>query len=88
MIFGCMRDKKYEEMLALLRPHTREMILTKGSSARFIEPSELLKLVPGAHVEPTLPEAIAYVRAKASPEETILVCGSLYLIGEARVLLQ
>jgi dihydrofolate synthase/folylpolyglutamate synthase len=88
MIFGCMRDKKYEEMLALLRPHAREMILTKGSSARFIEPSELLKLVPGAHVEPTLPEAIAYVRAKASPEETILVCGSLYLIGEARVLLQ
>jgi len=39
-------------------------------------------------VEPTLPEAIAYARTKASPEETILVCGSLYLIGEARVLLQ
>jgi dihydrofolate synthase/folylpolyglutamate synthase len=88
MIFGCMRDKKYEEMLTLLRPHAREMILTKGSSTRFIEPSALLELVPGAHVEPALPEAIAYARAKASPEETILVCGSLYLIGEARVLLQ
>jgi len=88
MIFGCMRDKKYEEMLSLLRPHAREMILTQGSSSRFIEPSTLLKLVPDAHVEPTLPEAIAYARTKASPEETILVCGSLYLIGEARVLLQ
>jgi dihydrofolate synthase/folylpolyglutamate synthase len=88
MIFGCMRDKKYEEMLTLLRPHAREMVLTKGSSTRFIEPSALLELVPGAHVEPALPEAIAYARAKASPEETILVCGSLYLIGEARVLLQ
>lgn len=88
MIFGCMRDKKYEVMLALLRPLAREMILTKGSSPRFIEPSVLLELVPGAHVEPTLPEAIAYARAKASPEETVLVCGSLYLIGEARVLLQ
>jgi dihydrofolate synthase/folylpolyglutamate synthase len=88
MIFGCMRDKKYEEMLTLLRPHAREMILTKGSSARFMEPSALLELVPGAHVEPSLPEAIAYARAKVSPEETILVCGSLYLIGEARVLLQ
>jgi dihydrofolate synthase/folylpolyglutamate synthase len=88
MIFGCMRDKKYEEMLSLLRPHAREMILTQGSISRFIEPSTLLKLVPDAHVEPTLPEAIAYARTKASPEETILVCGSLYLIGEARVLLQ
>src|SRR5712671_3867527 len=39
MIFGCMADKKYEEMLTLLQPHAREMILTKGSSARFIEPS-------------------------------------------------
>ena len=88
MIFGCMRDKKYEEMLTLLRPHAREMILTKGSSARFMEPSALLELVPGAHVESALAEAIAYARAKSSPEETILVCGSLYLIGEARVLLQ
>ena len=88
MIFGCMRDKKYPEMLTLLRPHAREVILTKGSSARFIEPAALLELVPIAHVEPTLNEAIAYAREKASPEETVLVCGSLYLIGEARALLQ
>jgi folylpolyglutamate synthase/dihydropteroate synthase len=83
-----MRDKKYEEMLTILRPHAREMILTKGSSPRFIEPSALLELVPGAHVEASLPDAIAYARSTASPEETVLVCGSLYLIGEARVLLQ
>jgi len=88
MIFGCMRDKKYEEMLSLLRPHAREIIFTKGASARFIEPSALLKLVPGARVESSLPEAIAYARTAALPEETVLVCGSLYLIGEARVLLQ
>jgi len=87
MIFGCMRDKKYEEMLKFLRPHAREMILTKGTSARFIEPASLLELVPGARVEASLPEAIDYVRSTASPEETVLICGSLYLIGEARVLL-
>jgi dihydrofolate synthase/folylpolyglutamate synthase len=88
MIFGCMRDKKYEEMLAMLRPHAREMILTKGASPRFLETSALLELVPDGHVEPTLADAIAYARTKSAPEETILVCGSLYLIGEARVLLQ
>jgi dihydrofolate synthase/folylpolyglutamate synthase len=37
MIFGCMRDKNYKEMLALLRPHAREIILTKASSPRSMD---------------------------------------------------
>jgi dihydrofolate synthase / folylpolyglutamate synthase len=88
MIFGCMRDKNYEEMLNLLRPHVREIIFTKASSPRFIEPSTLLQVVPDARVVPSLPDAIHYARDTAVPEETVLACGSLYLIGEARVLLQ
>jgi dihydrofolate synthase / folylpolyglutamate synthase len=88
IIFGCMGDKNYEAMLNLLKPQAREIIFTRGTNARFIEPSALLKLAPGARVEPSLTDAIAYVRTAASPEETVLVCGSLYLIGEARVLLQ
>jgi dihydrofolate synthase/folylpolyglutamate synthase len=88
MIFGCMRDKNYEQMLNLLRPHIREIVFTKPSSDRSIEPVKLQELVPDAHVEPSLSDAIEYVRRTASPEETVLVCGSLYLIGEARSLLQ
>jgi dihydrofolate synthase/folylpolyglutamate synthase len=88
MIFACMRDKKYEEMLELLKPHAREMIFTVASSSRSIEPSALQELVPEARVEASLESAIAYVRATASAEETVLICGSLYLIGEARVALQ
>ena len=88
MIFGCVGDKNYEAMLGLLKPHAKEIIFTRGTNSRFVEPSVLLKYAPGAHVESSLPDAIAYALAAASPEETVLVCGSLYLIGEARVLLQ
>ena len=88
MIFGCMQDKNYEEMLALLRPHAREIILTKASSPRSADPSKLKELVPEARIEPSIGEAVAYVRSNASPDETVLVCGSLYLIGEARAVLQ
>src|SRR5712671_1311027 len=77
MIFGCMRDKKHDEMLALLRPHTREIILTKASSPRSAEPSMLKELVPEARIEPSIGDAVGYVRSTATPDETVLICGSL-----------
>jgi len=90
MIFGCMRDKNYEEMLKVLQPYTREIIFTKpmqAKNARSLEPSKLQELVPQALVKPSLQEAIDHVRATASPDETVLICGSLYLVGEARAIL-
>jgi len=87
MIFGCMGDKSYDVMLKILKPHAREIIFTKGENSRFMDPSALQKLVPGSHATGSLTEAVAYARAASPPEETVLVCGSLYLIGEARSLL-
>jgi folylpolyglutamate synthase/dihydropteroate synthase len=75
-------------MLESLKPHAREIILTAASSSRSIDPSALQEFAPEARVEPSLESAIAYARATAAPEETVLICGSLYLIGEARVALQ
>jgi folylpolyglutamate synthase/dihydropteroate synthase len=43
---------------------------------------------PGAHATDSPGEAIAFARANSKPDETIVVCGSLYLIGEVRSLLQ
>jgi dihydrofolate synthase/folylpolyglutamate synthase len=88
MIFGSMRDKKYSEMLQRLRPHSREIVFTKASNARSVEPEVLLETIPEGRVEPSISDAIAYMRRAASPSETILVCGSLYLVGEARAILK
>jgi dihydrofolate synthase/folylpolyglutamate synthase len=88
IIFGAMADKEFEEMLAILKPYARQFVFTKPQSSRAKEPAELQKLVPGSHVESTVSGAISYARQKAPAGTTILICGSLYLIGEARGLLQ
>ncbi len=87
IIFGAMADKQFEEMIRLLDPHASRFIFTKPQSSRAKDPVELKKLVPDAHVEESVEGAIRFVRANAPADRTILICGSLYLIGEARVLL-
>jgi dihydrofolate synthase/folylpolyglutamate synthase len=88
MVFGCMADKDYEKMLELLRPRVRQMIFTKVQGSRSKSPAELQALWPGAHVTDSPGEALAFARAHCKPDETIMVCGSLYLIGEVRSLLE
>src|SRR5437870_4518944 len=88
LVFGVMADKDYPEMLEILKPHVRQFIFTKPSSNRALDPAKLGALVRGPHLEPSVARAIEYARANAPADMTILICGSLYLIGEARAVLQ
>src|SRR5262245_14178530 len=87
VILGVMADKQFEEMIAILRPHARQFIFTKPKSSRAKDPAELQKLVEGSFTRDSVSEAIEFARANA-PNATILICGSLYLIGEARPMLE
>ncbi len=84
IIFGAMTDKPFEEMIELLRPHARQFIFPKMQSGRAKEPEELQKLAAGSRIEQSVREAMEFARANAPHDTTILICGSLYLIGEAR----
>jgi dihydrofolate synthase/folylpolyglutamate synthase len=86
IIFGAMADKQYEEMIAILRPHAEQFVFTKPHSSRAKEPLDLQKLVTGSLAASTLAEAIHLAGHHAPSNATILICGSLYLIGEARQL--
>jgi dihydrofolate synthase/folylpolyglutamate synthase len=88
MIFGAMADKQTDEMVAVLRPHARRMIFTRAQSLRAKDPAQMQALVPGSHTEGSVGEAIAYARTHAPAAGVVLICGSLYLIGEARSVLQ
>jgi dihydrofolate synthase/folylpolyglutamate synthase len=90
MIFGCMADKDYEQMLKLLQPRVREIIFTKAEGGRSKDPMELQALWPGAgaHVAASPREAIELARVGFDPSDTVVVCGSLYLIGEVRSMLK
>src|SRR5262245_33978777 len=87
IIFGAMADKQFEEMIAILKTHARQFIFTKPQSARAKDPADLQKLIPDALVEPTVAQAIDRALSESPPDATILICGSLYLIGESRALL-
>jgi len=88
VVFGVMADKQFEEMIAILRPHACQFVFTKPKSCRAKDPAELQRLVEGSHVELTVADAVDYARLNAPLDTTILICGSLYLIGEARPMLE
>lgn len=87
LIFGAMADKDYSAMLDILRPYVRQFIFTKAQSSRAADPRDLQVLHSGSHVEGSVREAIEYARTSAAEDETIVICGSLYVVGEARSIL-
>ena len=84
IVFGAMADKQFEEMITILKPHAQQFIFTKPQTSRAKEPESLQSFVPGSRVEPNVAQAIQYAALNAPADATILICGSLYLIGEAR----
>lgn len=87
MIFGVMQDKAPLEMARILFPAARKVILTKANSPRAAQPQalarELAPLHNGLTCAASLPEALAEASRDSMPNQLILICGSLYLAGEA-----
>ena len=79
-----MADKQFEEMISTLKPYAQQFIFTRAQSSRSKDPIELQRLVPGSVVTATIAEAIQKARLEAPANATVMVCGSLYLVGEAR----
>ena len=83
-VFGAMADKDVPAMLDALRPLTTEVVFTEPASPRAVPVSELVRLwgAPSA-TAPTVAEALATAQALAGPNGVVVVCGSLYVAGEA-----
>ena len=89
LIFAAMADKDIEAMAAALGGASRRVLLAPALSARSAAPEELARRFagsrPDARTAPSLAAALEEVLADPS-SETIIVAGSLYLVGEARAL--
>jgi len=88
IIFGAMADKQFEEMISILKPHARQFVFTRTQSGRAKDPVELQALIPESQATMSVTEAIQTAVRHAPADTTILICGSLYLIGEARPILR
>ena len=94
MVFGAMNDKDAAEILSILAPSSDLLVLTKADNTRSRLPADLNSDLPD-DFDPskvllieTVAEALDEAGKRTRSEGTILVTGSLYLVGEARRLLK
>jgi dihydrofolate synthase/folylpolyglutamate synthase len=85
IIIGMVKDKEIDTVLSLL-PHAANYYFTQAHIPRAL-PAEMLKEKAGefnlkGKVIPDVNEAVKEARSKANKDDLILVCGSVFLVGE------
>jgi len=85
IVFGVVKDKEVEKVLALL-PHAAHYYFTQAQIPRAL-PATILKEKAGqfnlqGEVYPDANAAITIAKSKADKNDLILVCGSVFLVGE------
>lgn len=83
LLFGVLGDKDVAEMLGPLAERARRIVLTTPASDRARSPEELATLLPGREVE-IVPDLGQALDRALQPGVRLVVCGSIYLIGEVR----
>lgn len=88
LVFGAMRDKHVDEMAGVLFPLARRIIATRVRMKRAATTPQLAKIgaALGASVieEVAIDDALSRAESLAQTGETVVVAGSLYLVGAVR----
>ena len=86
LLFGALADKYAADMLPRLLPHVGDVTLTTPASSRALVPRDLALLAPQRETRIVADAAAALSAALAggSASRPLLVCGSLYLVGDLR----
>ncbi len=91
-VMGILADKSYGGVASIIAPSCDEVIVTKPDVPRGLDPrvlaEEVGKYVEKVRVEPDIGKALDAALAKVTPEDVMLCCGSLYLVGSARTYLR
>ena len=91
LVFGAMRDKHFREMGEILFPLARRVVATRVRMARAATTKQLAEIgrttAQDVIEEPAVRSALSRARSLARPGETVVVAGSLYLVGAVRKLL-
>jgi dihydrofolate synthase/folylpolyglutamate synthase len=85
LVFAVMADKAWPAMLEHLLPRAAEVVVTRVGR-RGLDPAGLAAAVGDTSTVRVVPDAGAAVRGaieRASPDDAVLVTGSLFLVGEA-----
>jgi dihydrofolate synthase/folylpolyglutamate synthase len=95
LVWASMADKDLAGTLLTVAPMAAEIIFTRPESERAARPEALRDLLPGELRQNTrisctesVQAALDLAMAGAGPDDLICVAGSLYLVGQARLLLR
>ena len=87
LVIGVMADKAIGEMMRAIVPLADYTIFTRPLYSRAAEPENLMaKAVPfgkPGEITPFLTDALTRAKEIADPRDLIVVCGSLFTVGEA-----
>jgi dihydrofolate synthase / folylpolyglutamate synthase len=82
MVYGALADKAWSEVLGVLAPRFPDRVYACPKGRAAADPHALAGLHAGA-VHPDVKDALTAARALAG-DGLVVVCGSVYLVGEAR----
>ena len=87
-LVGVLEDKDYHSMVGQLLPLAKAFITITPDSQRALQAQALADYLRGegaeAHSCETVQQGMEKALSMAGPEDVVCVCGSLYMIGEAR----
>jgi dihydrofolate synthase/folylpolyglutamate synthase len=93
VVFGAMKDKKLDEIAAILFPAAQHLILTEPDNpraARAADLHRLAKMIGGQEngfASPSVSEALRQAKDVTPYDGLICITGSLYLVGEVKAIL-
>jgi dihydrofolate synthase/folylpolyglutamate synthase len=90
LVFSCLRDKPVTEMAQILFPYFEQVVLAPIHSARAATMEDLVAAAQLTQTPFLVAESVAdalQLASKHTNSGPIIVCGSVYLVGEARSLL-
>ncbi|MFQ5579814.1 MAG: bifunctional folylpolyglutamate synthase/dihydrofolate synthase [Nitrospiria bacterium] len=100
MIIGMMSDKNIQSVLSPLLPWPDALVISRPEIKRAADPNRILgcfhrlskgssarKRFPSCTVRETTHEALEEIKALIQPGDTLVISGSLYIVGEAKALL-
>ena len=85
VVFAANRTKDWKEMIRLLAMHADELIITKSDNKDAEEPekiAEIAKTLLPVETEPNPRLALEKAKKKATKHDLVVVCGSMYMLGE------
>jgi dihydrofolate synthase/folylpolyglutamate synthase len=85
LLFGAMRDKAVAEMLHLLAGVSGEIVVTTAPSPRAMRAAELAAIARQVHPRVTaVDDPFEALRAAVARRKTLVIAGSIFLIGPLR----